>query len=85
MPIYEYDCENRDELISLVSDLNSDMADTHDDPDYARDPAKTPWVVTAPGTMAAGHVLVTLDALRQAAIYTVRFGGEFPTPPGEKK
>jgi biopolymer transport protein ExbD len=68
------------DLFTLVSSYNGDYADEFGK-DYARDAGKTPWVLKAPSTMGTGHVLVTLDAVRRAAVYTVRFGGEFPPPP----
>lgn len=52
--------------------------------DYARDPAKTPWVVVADPEIPTHKVIKALEAIRLSAIYTVRFGGEFPSPPGRK-
>jgi hypothetical protein len=71
-------------LFGKASSFNGDYADEFG-LEYSKNPVNTPWVVVAPGTIGAGRVLRAMDALRQAAIYTVRFGGEFPTPPGEKK
>ena len=80
--VYGQDAEGLADLFTLVSSFNGDYADEFG-PEYTRDVAKTPWVVAAPGTMATGHVLVTLDAIRRAAVFTVRIGGDLPPPPGK--
>jgi len=82
--VYGQDAAGLYDLYTLVSSFNGDYADEYS-LEYSKDVSKSPWVVTAPPKMATGHVLVTLDAIRRAAVYTVRFGGEFPPPPGKGK
>jgi len=80
--VFEEQAEGLAALYPLVSGYNAEYADEYGAA-YTKDPAKTPWVLKAPATMATGQVLVTLDAIRRAAVYTVRFGGDFPPPPGK--
>jgi biopolymer transport protein ExbD len=67
-------------LFPIISGYNGEYAEIVD-VNYARDPSKTPWVVTALPETSSGAVLRTLEVIRQAAIYTIRFGGEFPARP----
>jgi biopolymer transport protein ExbD len=81
--VFEEEAAGLNGVFQKASSFNGDYADEFG-VDYSRDPSKTPWVVTAPGTTPTGRVLRAMDAVRQAAIYSVRFGGEFPPPPGKK-
>jgi hypothetical protein len=82
--VFDQPAESLSDLYPLVSGFNAEYAEEFGE-DYSREVSMTPWVLKAPPLMASGRVLVTLDALRQAAIYTVRFGGEFPPRPGKKR
>jgi biopolymer transport protein ExbD len=75
----------RQELYSTAGGINSEYAEMLDDADYARNPSNTHWLVVAGPEIPAKDVIQTLAALRQASIYTVRFGGEFPPNPGLAK
>ncbi|MHC4470690.1 MAG: ExbD/TolR family protein [Planctomycetota bacterium] len=82
--VFGQKAKSRQELFAKCSSFNGDYADEFGG-DYARDASKTPWVIVAPPLMDSGTVLRALEALRLAAVYTVRFGGEFPTRPGKKR
>jgi hypothetical protein len=75
----------RQELFAAVGEVNTEYAEMMQDGDYARSPAKTPWLVVAGPEIPAKDVIQTLAAIRMAAVYTVRFGGEFPPNPGLSK
>lgn len=82
--VYGQDAADLGDLYSHVSSFNGDYADEYG-LEYAKSASKTPWVIKAPATIATGHVLVLLDAVRRAAVYTVRFGGDIPARPGKDK
>ncbi len=67
-------------VFPIISSLNGEYAEFIDQ-DYSRDASKTPWVIIAPPDTRCGSICRTLEVTRSAAIYTVRFGGEFPPRP----
>ncbi len=67
-------------LYKAVGDQNSEYAEFIDG-NYTRDVSKNPWVLVAPPDVRSGAVCRTLDVIRACAVYTVRFGGEFPARP----
>ena len=68
------------QLYKAVGTLNTEYAEFIDG-NYTRDVSKNPWVVIAPPDTNSGAVCRTLDVIRACAVYTVRFGGEFPARP----
>jgi hypothetical protein len=67
-------------VFPIISGLNGEYAEIVDG-NYSRDASKTPWIIIAPPETKTGSVCRTLEVTRSAAIYTVRFGGEFPARP----
>jgi hypothetical protein len=67
-------------FFNAVGSMNTEYAEFISG-DYSRDVNKTPWVLIAGPEAKSGAVCRSLDAMRAAAIYTVRFGGEFPARP----
>jgi len=78
--VYDQVAESTNDLMRHLGGFNTEYAEMVD-ANYSRDPSKTPWVVVASPDTPTGAVLRCMDAIRQTAIYTVRFGGEFPDPP----
>lgn len=67
-------------LFGAVGAMNTEYAEFISG-DYSRNVNTTPWVLVASPDTNSGAVIRTLDAIRAAAVYTVRFGGEFPDRP----
>ncbi len=77
--------ENQGELFNKVSSINGDYADEFEKEYDTKSVTQTPFVVKADAKLYAGHVILTLNTIRRAAVYSVRFGGEFPPAPGKGK
>ena len=82
--VFDQEAEDRQKLYNKIGSYNFDYADEFGG-EYCKDVNNTPWVVIAPPDMPTGEVLNALEAARHAAVYTVRFGGEFPSRPGRPR
>ncbi len=83
-PVYTLngkECVTRQDLYKAAGETNSEYAELVDG-DYAKDPGKTPWLFIAPPDITAGEAVRGLAAIRMAAVYSYRLGGEFTANPG---
>jgi len=67
-------------LYKAIGAQNTEYADFISG-DYSRDVTKNPWLLNVPPETRSGAVCRTLDVIRACAVYTIRFGGDFPARP----